>query len=121
MGGYRATRAWPTCTRTGWEGSPQEQAFSRYGLVVSNPPAGPSGAISRLKALSPATDVLVYFDTTAVDVPGFSGLSIYPGWWLTLAGTTLAAPLDATSTTVTVTNGSRIAANLSTNAGRAGG
>jgi hypothetical protein len=90
----------------------QASAYSRYGLVVAPVAAGVDGAVQALKNQSPATKVAVYFDSSAVDVPGFDGMTIYPGWWLTLAGTTLAASLDATSTTVQVVNAGVIDNNL---------
>jgi hypothetical protein len=97
----------------------QADAYSRYGLVVSQPPALGRGALAALKKASPSTIVLSYYTTVSLPVPGWSGqgvyyTEIYPGWWLTLVGTTLAAPVDATSTQVSVTDGSVISANLAT-------
>src|SRR5262249_41900480 len=61
------------------------------------------------------TIALGYVNSSSVDLSTFAGFTIYPGWWLTLAGTTLAAPLDATSTTVEVADAQLIANTLSTN------
>jgi Carbohydrate binding domain/Hypothetical glycosyl hydrolase family 15 len=94
--------------------STQVSALARYGQIVGVLSDASNGALQALKAQSPATRATFYVDTSAVDVPGFDGLSIYPGWWLTLAGTTLAAPLDASSTSVQVANAAIISANLST-------
>jgi hypothetical protein len=100
----------------GYGSAQSATAYSRYGLVVSAGPfIGPAGALARLKAQSPQTKVLAYYDTVEADVPGFDGLSIYPGWWLTLAGTTLSASLDASSTTVHVANASVIANRIGSN------
>ncbi len=98
-----------------YSSSGQAPAFSRYGLIVAGPSTASSGALQSLKVQSPATKALVYYESTSVDVPGFDGLTIYPGWWLTLAGTTLTAPLDTSSTSVSVANGSIIANYLSSN------
>ena len=100
----------------GFGSSTQVATFQRYGLVVAeSPAAGTNGAVQALKTQSPASSIVVYLDTIAVVVPGFGGMTIYPGWWLTLAGTTLSAGLDSSSTTVYVTNASIINQNLSTN------
>ncbi len=110
------TREYPRIANLyGYWSSTQARAFSRYSLVVSAPLAGSNGALQSLKEGNAATTILAYFESAEADVPGFDGLSIYPGWWLTLAGTTLAAPLDDTSTTVSVTDGSIMAQFLWSN------
>ncbi len=91
----------------------QVPTFARYGLVVS--PRSFAPYLSAFRAQDPAAHVLAYVNSSSVDLPGFDGFSISPGWWLTLAGTTLTAPLDATATTVHVADASRIAATLATN------
>jgi len=88
--------------------------------VISQYWALANGALAALKKASFSTIVLEYFTTVSLPVPGWPGqgiyyTDIYPRWWLTLAGTTLAEPLDATSTQVSVTDGSVISANLATN------
>ena len=100
-----------------YQDSEQAEAFSRYGLVVSQYWALANGALAALKKASPSTIALEYYESAMLPVPGWPGqgiyyTDIYPGWWLTLAGTTLAAPLDATSTQVSVTDGSVISKNL---------
>jgi hypothetical protein len=103
----------------GFTKSWQAATFGRYGLVLPRfAPKSPAAAaaVRALKAKSRGTKVLLYLESLSVDVPGFNGMSIYPGWWLTLAGTTLSAPLDASSTTVPVANASIINANLGSNA-----
>ena len=102
----------------GYTGGSQAATFARYGLVLarfSPKSANVAAAVQALKSKSPATKLLFYLETLSVDVPGFNGMSIYPGWWLTLAGTTLSAPLDAASTTVHVANAALINATLSSN------
>ncbi len=91
----------------------QVPTFARYGLVVS--PRSFAPYLSAFRAQDPAAHVLAYVNSSSVDLPGFDGFSISPGWWLTLAGTTLTAPLDAAATTVHVADASRIAATLATN------
>src|SRR5579883_527482 len=91
----------------------QVPTFARYGLVVS--PRSFAPYLSAFRAQDPAAHVLAYVNSSSVDLPGFDGFSIPPGWWLTLAGTTLTAPLDAAATTVHVADASRIAATLATN------
>ena len=90
-------------------------AFQRYGEIVAPPFAGTNGAVQALKARSPNSKVLVYLASQAADVPGFRGMSIYPGWWLTLAGTTLTAPIDATTTSIPVADALVISQSYATN------
>jgi hypothetical protein len=102
----------------GYHDSSQAETFARYGLVITGSPPAP-GAVTAIKRASPSTIVLEYFDLLQIQVPGWPNSTItytdlYPGWWLTLAGTTLAAPLDVASTQVLVTDGSIIAKFLAT-------
>jgi hypothetical protein len=95
----------------------QVPAYAHYGMVVASPAAasGNPSALTSLKSRNPGGRVLVYVGSDFVGISDFNGLTIYPGWWLTLAGTTLAAPLTAVATTVSVVNAASIAALLSSN------
>ncbi len=92
----------------------QVATFARYGLVIA--PYSAAGAVGALKARSPSTRVLLYADTRSVDADGFDRFTIYPGWWLTLAGTTLTGDIDATATTIHVASAGIIAATFPANA-----
>ncbi len=92
----------------------QVGTFARYGLVIA--PYSAANAVGALKRRSPSTRVLLYADTRSVDVAGFDRFAIYPGWWLTLAGTTLTADVDASATTIHVANAGVIAATFPANA-----
>jgi len=94
--------------------SSQVGTFARYGLVVA--PNSAAGAVRTLKARSPRTLVILYADTRSVDVADFNGYTVYPGWWLTLAGTTLTGDVDATTTTIHVADAGVIAATFPANA-----
>jgi len=89
----------------------QVETFARYGLIVA-PYSAADGAVQALKARRQGNRVLVYVNTRLVPVPDFGGFQIYPRWWLTLAGTTLAAPLGARDTTIHVADTRVIAASL---------
>jgi len=93
----------------------QVETFARYGLIVAPLSSAGNGAVGALKARRPATRVLAYLNARAVALPDFGGAAIYPGWWLTLAGTTLTAPVDARTTTIAVVDAGRIAARLASN------
>jgi len=93
----------------------QVETFARYGLIVAPLSSAANGAVLALKAGHPATRVLAYLNARAVALPDFGGATIYPGWWLTLAGTTLTAPVDARATTIAVADAGRIAARLASN------
>jgi len=92
----------------------QAETFARYGLIVAPYSAG-NGAVQALKVRSRGIRVLVYVNTRLVPVPNFGGFQIYPRWWLTLAGTALAAPLGADDTTIHVADTRVIAASLTSN------
>jgi len=92
----------------------QVATFARYGLVIA--PYSAADAVGALKRRGPSTRVLLYADTRSVDVDGFDRFAIYPGWWLTLAGTTLTADVDASATTIHVANAGVIAATFPANA-----
>ena len=92
----------------------QVDTFARYGLIVA-PFSAANGAVQALKASGAHSKILMYIDTRQVDLPDFGGFQIYPGWWLTLAGTRLAAPLGPADTTVHVVDARPIAASLSSN------
>ena len=93
----------------------QVETFARYGLIVAPLSSAADGAVGALKAGYPATRVLAYLNARAVSLPDFGGATIYPGWWLTLAGTTLTAPVDTRATTIAVADAGRIAAHLALN------
>jgi len=93
----------------------QVETFARYGLIVAPLSSAADGAVGALKAGYPATRVLAYLNARAVSLPDFGGATIYPGWWLTLAGTTLTAPVDTRATTIAVADAGRIAAHLASN------
>ena len=76
--------------------------YARYGLVVASANAEATGAVAALKRANPSTKVILYANASSVSLPDFSGMTIYPGWWLTLAGTRLAASVDATATSIQV-------------------
>lgn len=93
----------------------QAATYARYALVIGSDTAGESGAVSALKRVNPHSKVILYADTSAVNIHGFDGKAIYPGWWLTLAGTRLSAGVTATATSVPVDNAATIARSLLTN------
>jgi len=93
----------------------QVETFARYGLIVAPLSSSADGAVRALKTRHPATRVLAYLNARAVALPDFGGATIYPGWWLTLAGTMLTAPIDARATTIAVADAGRIAARLDSN------
>jgi Carbohydrate binding domain/Hypothetical glycosyl hydrolase family 15 len=76
--------------------------LARYGLVIASRGAGSSGAVPAVKKANPSTKLVFYDNTSAADLPGFDGMDIYPGWWLTLAGTRLAASVDRVTTVIPV-------------------
>lgn len=82
----------------------QVPTMARYGLLIAPSVAGTSGAVSAIKSVDPSARLILYDNTTTVNMAGFDGMTIYPGWWLTLVGTRLAAPIDATTTTIPVVN-----------------
>lgn len=92
----------------------QASTFSRYGLVVA--PLSAASSVAALKAQGTGTRALLYLDSYQVNVHAswnnlsYDGFDIYPGWWLTLAGTTLAAPIDSATTSVTVADAAPISA-----------
>lgn len=91
--------------------SAQAAAFAKADMVVSNPAAGPNGAVAALKALNSSGVVTCYYDSSGVALTAIDTMSppIYPQWWLTLAGTTLAAAItDTTGTSVTATAATNI-------------
>ncbi len=92
----------------------QAETFARYGLIVA-PYSAADGAVQTLKARRQGIRVLVYVNTRLVPVPDFGGFQIYPRWWLTLAGTALAAPLSVDDTTIHVADTRVIAASLASN------
>jgi len=92
----------------------QVETFARYGLIIA-PFSAADGAVQSLKARRQGSQVLIYVNTRLVPVPTFGGFQIYPKWWLTLAGTTLAAPLGAADTTIHVADTHAIAASLASN------
>jgi hypothetical protein len=91
----------------------QAGTFSRYGLVVA--PLSAGSGISALKAPGTGTKAVFYFNTSSVAASGFDGLNIYPRWWLTLAGTSLSAAINATTTTIPVASAAVINNYISTN------
>lgn len=99
----------------------QAATFARYGEVVAPISAGQGSpsAITALKRLNPSIRVFAYVDARQVNAIGdagsYEGLTIYPGWWLTLAGTTLSGAIDASTRTIFVANASPIASHLATN------
>jgi len=93
----------------------QVETFARYGLIVAPLSSAANGAVGALKTGHPATRVLAYLNARAVSLPNFGGASIYPGWWLTLVGTTLTAPVDVHATTIAVMDAGRVAARLASN------
>jgi hypothetical protein len=95
----------------------QAGTFSRYGLIVAPMESGWSrpSAVSTLKKQNPKSKILFYLNSSSVNVPGFHNLNIYPGWWLTLAGTTLSTSINAVTTTIPVRNASIINNYISTN------
>ncbi len=97
----------------GFSNSGQVAACSRYALVISGPAA--TSAVAALKAANPAVKAFVYFESGSVDVPGFDGLSIYPPWFMCLAGTTLSSGIDAVTTSIPVANGTPIGTYFATN------
>jgi len=92
----------------------QVETFARYGLIVA-PYSAATGGVQALKARRQGNRVLLYVDTRLVPVPDFGGFQIYPRWWLTLAGTALAAPLGADDTAIHVADTRVIAASLASN------
>jgi hypothetical protein len=88
--------------------------YLHTGMVVASNWAA-LGKLQQLKQQNPFIKVLVYQDSSSVPVVDFGTYTIFPGWWLTLAGTTLAMAVDSTSTQITVTNVLPIVNNLSTN------
>jgi hypothetical protein len=93
--------------------SAQAGTFSRYGLIVARLQAAPN--LATLKAQGTGTKAVFYFNSSSADVPGFDGLNIYPRWWLTLAGTSLSASINATTTTIPVRSAAIINNYISTN------
>jgi hypothetical protein len=93
----------------------QAQALARYGLVIAPEAAATSGALLAAKQADPNTRIMLYDNTSAVAASGFDGLTIYPGWWLTLAGTRLSGAIDAATTSIPVVNASVIQRFLATN------
>jgi len=115
-GGGADTAAYPRIASLyAFKDSSQSATFARYGLVVAPLSAAAAGGVAALKARHTGTHILAYLDSRSVPLPDFGGLTIYPGWWLTLAGTTLTAPIDSATTTIPVADAGRIAGTLATN------
>jgi hypothetical protein len=89
--------------------------FARYGLVIARRAAGSSGAVKAVKLANPNTKLIFYDNTSAADLPGFDDMTIYPGWWLTLVGTRLRAPIDSVTTVIPVVDAAPIERFVSTN------
>jgi hypothetical protein len=90
----------------------QAGTLARYGLIVG---AGKADAVAAIKSANSRSKVIYYANTSSVTVPGFNGMDIYPGWWLTLVGTRLASRIDATTTTIPVSDPAIIQRSLATN------
>lgn len=113
-GGGVSTQLYPRLANMyAFKDASQVATFARYGLIIA--PYSAANALKALKAQSPLTRVLLYADTRSVKVEGFDRFTIYPGWWLTLAGTTLTGNIDAAAQTLHVADASIIAATFPAN------
>lgn len=89
-----------------------------YGFIVgsSTSELGNPSPLVQLKTKNPLIKAIVYQDSSAItymydpDMP-----NIFPGWWLVLAGTTLSASINATTTSIPVVNSAPLVTSLTTN------
>lgn len=97
----------------GFDHANQNEAMSRYDLFLGS-------GDKQFRKEYPGKVFLHYFATQTVYAPSydgqsFNGMEIYPGWWLTFAGTTLKTTINSTTTTIPVKNAQIIQASLKTN------
>lgn len=104
----------------GYRDIKQAPLMSRYSLLIIPNNSNSLSLMKAVKTLNSKVSFLAAIPAGGIDAQyydghTYGGWSIYPGWWLTLAGTTLTSSVSATQTEIPVKNAQAIMSTLSTN------